>query len=101
MIDYEHIEYIVKEIKKNINSPYSMANEELVNEILPVMKEKIPQIEMYQVDIRQWFIVTEKAKKKLIKVLTKEMEQYRKQASDLSKLVEKLNEDGEKQHFTN
>lgn len=90
MLDMEHIEYMVKEIQKNSNKPYQLSNEELVNEYLPEIQKKIPQVQVFKTDIRQWIVITEKAKKRLSVQLSNEMEQLRSKASEISRIIEQL-----------
>lgn len=92
MVDMDHVGYLVKEIKKDINTPYLIHNEEVADELLPVIQKQIPGIWVIKNDIRQWFVVTTQAKRKVIKQLNQEIDEYRRKASELSKVVESLSQ---------
>jgi len=92
MVDMDHVGYLVKEIKKDINTPYLIHNEEVADELLPVIQKQIPGIWVIRYDIRQWFVVTTQAKRKVIKQLNQEIDEYRRKASELSKVVESLSQ---------
>lgn len=96
MVDIEFVKFIIKEIKECKNVPFEMANKKLVDEFLPEIKKEIPQIEVYEIDSRQWFVMTKTAKKKLALQLNKEIERHREKASSLSKVIESINRDEHK-----
>lgn len=51
MIDFESVKYTVKEIQRDRNRPYQMANEELVEEEFPELKKNSRNYRWYLVFI--------------------------------------------------
>lgn len=91
MVDMECVTYIVDGINKNVNTPYLMHNKALADECFPEIKKRIPGIQVIKCDIRQWFVVTEQAQKKVVAQLNSEIDILRGRASELSKVVESIN----------
>lgn len=91
MIYQDELNYIISEIKKSKGRPYIMTNETLADELYLYLLKEFDEICMVKVDTCQYFVVSTQAKNKLKKMLEKKMDKYRKKASEISTVLEKLN----------
>jgi len=91
MVYKKEIDYTIAEIKKRKGTPYHMANENLANELYPYIKNEFENVKMIKCGIEQWFVVTESAKKKLIKQLEQHIVTERKMLIELQSAINRLN----------
>jgi len=90
MIDKELLDYTVDEIKKNINKPYIMNNNELATEILGELVFFFPDIKMVKVGNSEMFYITEKSKIRIIKMIEKKLADHKHKIGFLEKTLAEL-----------
>lgn len=91
-MDRDHLEYNLKEISKHKNMPFDLANEKLADEQFPYIHEAFPGAKMFKYDIFQYIIVTDCARKVLIKRLNSQRDKYMTYIQSLDEIITQLKE---------
>ncbi len=91
MVDSEHLQYVIKEISRNKNKPYGMNNEQLADELIQELKYIFPEAKLVKCDLGQWFILSDKANKKVIRIIEKSINKHEQILKDLKETLITLN----------
>ena len=88
----DHLEYNLKEIRRHKGIPFDLANETLADEQFPYIKQDFPGAQMIKYDICQYIIVTDRARKVLIKRLDALKTKYETWIQKLDEVIKQLKE---------
>lgn len=92
MLSYnrDHLNWVIRNIKKRVNAPYMMANEPLADDIFPNIKKEFPEAIMIKIGIEQWITVTKRGQNALIKLFKNRRSEYEKSINEVESAIEKL-----------
>ena len=92
MLSYnrDHLDWVVRNIKKRINAPYMMANEDLADDIFPYLKMEFPDAIMVKIGIEQWITVTKRGQNALIRLLKSRRTEYEKSINEVKSAIDRL-----------
>lgn len=90
----DNVAYTSREIRKRKSVPYQMANEPLVEEMMPYLQKEFPGLRIVKFGIVQWLIADQRAGKKLEKQLEEMIAKSRKEMDELCKALEVLQDGG-------
>lgn len=89
-IDREHLAYIIKEINKDKEKPFKMANEELADEMFPYIQKEFPEAKIYKYDYYQFIVISKRGKNALIKRMKSLKEEHEKKIKQIDQLLSEL-----------
>lgn len=87
MLDREHIDYCLREIKKRKTVPYGLACDEVADGLFPAVKAIYPNAKMYRYDICQWITVSPAAEKKLKKMFEEMIKKREQEIQELERML--------------
>ena len=87
MIMLDEIDYFMNEIFKHPNNYWSMHNFDLFNDLIPFVTAKCPSALVVRLDRVQFFCLTDRARKRLIKDLTSQMLEVSKELDFMQRLI--------------
>lgn len=91
MVYKDEIDYTINQIKKKQGSPYHMASESLADDLYPYVKNTFPDAKLVKCGIEQWFVVSNRAKNRLIRQLEENIVTHRKMVTELESAIDRLN----------
>lgn len=89
-MDKEHLEYNLKIIREHKNIPFEMSNEELADEQFPYIKKEFPNAQMIKSGIRQYVVVSVRARTILMKQLETRKWEYERVIMEISQAISDL-----------
>ena len=87
MVDCEHLQHVIKEISRNKNNPYGMNNEQLADELMQELEYIFPGIKLIKCVFGQWFVLSDKANKKVIRILENSISRHEQILKDLKEAL--------------
>lgn len=88
--DNEHLNHIINKINKSKSIPFNMANEELVDQFFPYIKERFSETIMIKLGIEQYITVNKRGQNALIKGLKECKKKYEKTISEIDLAIKNL-----------
>lgn len=89
-MDRDHLEYNLNQIRKRMGIPFRMSNEELAEEMFPYIQAAFPDALMVKQGIRQYIVVSKRARTALIKLLAADKAEYENYIVEIDKMLNQL-----------
>lgn len=90
MVNEDHLNYYLKDLRNRKGSPYCMANAALTDEIFPYVQAEFPEAIMVQQGISQYIVVTKRARTELLKRFQVSKLEHEKAISEIDGVIQAL-----------
>jgi len=90
MMDIEHLECNMRDLRKQKGKPFCLANEEIAGEMFPYVLAEFPEAVMVKQGICQYIAVTKRARNELIKRFQISVLNHEKEIAEISQAIQIL-----------
>ncbi|HBC99815.1 MAG TPA: hypothetical protein DC053_11420 [Lachnoclostridium sp.] len=90
MMDWEHLEFNMRDFRKQKGKPFCLANEEVADEMFPYVLAEFPEAVMVKQGICQYITVTKRARNELIKRFQISILNHEKEIAEINHAMQTL-----------